>query len=130
MPKSESRPQPGPPLKITATLIRRTMSLKHNGGGSRLRNFLSARTLTPDVIRGNRVHKWAGAEFALRLSMIERRVIADRRQKTRSGRRHSDPQPENRTSSDETRRELAQLKTVIGKLLDEVQALTATVRKP
>jgi hypothetical protein len=62
--------------------------------------------------------------------MMERRVTADRRQKTRSGRRHSDPQPENRTSSDETRRELAQLKTVIGKLLDEVQALTATVRKP
>ena len=71
-----------------------------------------------------------GTAFAIWLSMHERRVISDRRQKTRSGRRHSDPRPEDRASSDETQREFGQPKTVINKLLDDVQAFTATPPKP
>ena len=59
----------------------------------------------------------------------ERRATPDRRRKPLSGRRDSDPTAEDRELADETRQELGRVKTVLQRLVDAVQTLTATFRK-
>ena len=59
----------------------------------------------------------------------KRRATRDRRRKPLSGRRDSDPTAEDRTVADETREELGRVKTVLQRLVDAVQTLTATLRK-
>jgi len=58
---------------------------------------------------------------------MERRQIPDRRRVTRSGRRATDPHDVSVTT---IRQELERLDTLIQRLVDMIQALTATLRKP
>ena len=51
-----------------------------------------------------------------------------RRRVSRNGRRARDPHPE--SIAIETRQEVARLKAIVQKLVDAVQALTASRRKP
>ena len=60
----------------------------------------------------------------------ERRATPDRRHKPLSGRRDSDPRAEDPTLAYETRQELGRIRTVLQKLVDTVQALVGTMRKP
>jgi hypothetical protein len=60
----------------------------------------------------------------------ERRATPDRRHKPLGGRRDSDPTAEDRTVAYETRQELGRIRTVLQKLVDAMQSLTGTLRKP
>jgi hypothetical protein len=60
----------------------------------------------------------------------ERRATSDRRRKPLSGRRDSDPRTEDPTLAYETRQELGRIRTVLQKLVDAVQTLIGTLRKP
>jgi hypothetical protein len=59
----------------------------------------------------------------------KRGTVADQRRVTRNGRRATDVQPVE-SFYVETTRELSRLKTVVQALVDAVQALTGSQRKP
>jgi hypothetical protein len=60
--------------------------------------------------------------------MVERRIQIDRRRRSRSGRRATDPSPTDIASVD-IGREITLLRQVIERLIDAVQTLTAKYTK-
>ena len=60
--------------------------------------------------------------------MVERRIQIDRRRRSRSGRRATDPSPTDIPSAD-IGREITLLRNVIERLIDAVQTLTAKYTK-
>ena len=80
------------------------------------------------------MHRWlrlgrGGKRYALWLRVDRRGTVADRREVTRKGRRATDLQSFDNFCV-ETTQELSRLKTVVQILIDAVQGLTGSQKRP